>query len=639
MGVKGLLPQLKEIQECLTLERFRGKTLAIDSYAWLHRSIISCSWELAQDLETTRYIGFFRKKIMMLRHFGVEPFFVFDGDNFQSKIDTEMERELTRMKNKEKGDEFLKAGNKKLAMEYFMKSIDVTPSMAKAVIEFLKAERLKFVVAPYEADSQMVYLEKLGLVDGIISEDSDLLIFGAQCLLTKLNDFGECVEIRRENFKKCRAVPIGLMNDSQLRMVACLSGCDYTNGIPGIGIVKAFRLVKTHSNMSKCLMSLRLEGKMPVPSDFEMDYKKADLSFQFQRVFNPETNEITTLNEITPQARQNEELLLECIGPLHDNSIHEQIALGELDPISKEPLISREDIVRTRSFNVVSTPVQRVKDERIAKRSLSTPVSSVSQRIDSFFKVRDSSTITRSATVPKVQPTPAARTLTPQSLSPTSKRRKLFNNPISTIQTPSSSKFFPSKKLMVEQPHTQIFAPVSNSPRLNLESPSIPLESLVLEKPMLLNLTPTSTQTQQNNKVPNIATGTKDNKTVLNELNSSDFDLTDPDDDVDELKCANEKSRSEENSNECMEDSIEHNIKTASTGSHISDQTHHGEIARGLYQRFGFNSTVKPISTRSKIQGHDKALKPIQQNRTTTIKTKKSITKHLTLDSFIYRGS
>lgn len=578
----------------------------------------------------------------MLRHFGVEPFFVFDGDNFQSKIDTEMERELTRMKNKEKGDKLLKAGNKKLAMEYFMKSIDVTPSMAKAVIEFLKTEKLKFVVAPYEADSQMVFLEKLGLVDGIISEDSDLLVFGAQCLLTKLNDFGECVEIRRENFKKCRAVPIGLMNESQLRMVACLSGCDYTNGIPGIGIVKAFRLVKTHSNMSKCLMSLRLEGKMPVPADFEMDYKKADLSFQFQRVFNPETSEITTLNEITPQARQNEELLLECIGPLHENSIHEQIALGELDPISKKPLVSREEIVRSKSFNInVSTPVNRaVMDERIAKRSLSTPVSVTSRSIDSFFKLQDKSSVTRSATVPKAKSTPVRTLTTPQSLSPTSKRRRLFNNPTNTIlQTPaSSSKFFPTKKIMVEQPHTQTIAPVSNSPRLN---PSDPLKSLVFEKPMLLDLTPIP----KDNKVPNIAnttTSTKINGTVLNELNSSDFDLTDPDDDVDELKCTNENSKNKENLNECMEDSIKNNTKTGSTGSHNSDQKNHGEIARGLYQRFGFNGTIKPTSSstaRSQIQGRHTPLKPIQQNRTTTIKTKKSITKHLTLDSFIYRGS
>ena len=40
--------------------------------------------------------------------------------------------------------------------------------------------RVDYVVAPYEADAQMYHLERIGLVDGIITEDSDLLVFGAK---------------------------------------------------------------------------------------------------------------------------------------------------------------------------------------------------------------------------------------------------------------------------------------------------------------------------------------------------------------------------------------------------------------------------------------------------------------------------
>jgi exonuclease-1 len=35
-------------------------------------------------------------------------------------------------------------------------------------------------VAPYEADAQLYYLEREGYVDGIITEDSDLLVFGCK---------------------------------------------------------------------------------------------------------------------------------------------------------------------------------------------------------------------------------------------------------------------------------------------------------------------------------------------------------------------------------------------------------------------------------------------------------------------------
>lgn len=44
----------------------------------------------------------------------------------------------------------------------------------------LRSLRVDYVVAPYEADAQMYHLERMGLVDGIITEDSDLLVFGAR---------------------------------------------------------------------------------------------------------------------------------------------------------------------------------------------------------------------------------------------------------------------------------------------------------------------------------------------------------------------------------------------------------------------------------------------------------------------------
>lgn len=36
------------------------------------------------------------------------------------------------------------------------------------------------IVAPYEADSQLAYLSKEGIVDLVITEDSDLLVFGCR---------------------------------------------------------------------------------------------------------------------------------------------------------------------------------------------------------------------------------------------------------------------------------------------------------------------------------------------------------------------------------------------------------------------------------------------------------------------------
>ena len=42
-------------------------------------------------------------------------------------------------------------------------------------------------MAPYEADAQLAYLSREGIADVIITEDSDLMAFGATRMLYKLD--------------------------------------------------------------------------------------------------------------------------------------------------------------------------------------------------------------------------------------------------------------------------------------------------------------------------------------------------------------------------------------------------------------------------------------------------------------------
>ena len=53
MGVQGLLPFVSSASTEVSLEDYRGQTLACDASVWLHRGAISCARELAEGIVKT----------------------------------------------------------------------------------------------------------------------------------------------------------------------------------------------------------------------------------------------------------------------------------------------------------------------------------------------------------------------------------------------------------------------------------------------------------------------------------------------------------------------------------------------------------------------------------------------------------
>ncbi|KAM7433475.1 Rad2 nuclease [Porites harrisoni] len=299
MGIQGLLPLLKPIQKPVSIaEDFAGQVIAVDAYCWLHKGAYGCAMELVEGKKSFVYVNYVLKRINMLLHFNVKPILVFDGSYLPSKAGQEEQRRKTRQENKAKGLAFLRAGNRQQALECFQKCVDISPEMALEVIKECRKKGVDCIVAPYEADAQLAYLMKTGITSAVISEDSDLLVYGCQKVIFKMDAYGHGMAIDLADLSKLTDLKLHEFTQEKFRHMCILSGCDYLPSVKGIGLHKALKLLRKSSSVDKAIRSLRLDAKMQVPADYEKSFKQADETFLYQLVFDPISKKLVPLNEL-----------------------------------------------------------------------------------------------------------------------------------------------------------------------------------------------------------------------------------------------------------------------------------------------------------------------------------------------------
>ncbi|XP_054159358.1 DNA excision repair protein ERCC-5-like [Oppia nitens] len=114
-----------------------------------------------------------------------------------------------------------------------------TDQMMKDCQQLLQLFGIPYVLSPTEAEAQCATLEELGLTDGTITDDSDVLLFGAQTVYKNFFTTSKYVELFKASDIESR---FGLSRSS-LICIAMLCGSDYTDGVNGVGAVTAVEIL------------------------------------------------------------------------------------------------------------------------------------------------------------------------------------------------------------------------------------------------------------------------------------------------------------------------------------------------------------------------------------------------------------
>ncbi|XP_018419658.1 PREDICTED: exonuclease 1 [Nanorana parkeri] len=331
MGIQGLLQFLKEASEPVHVNQYKGQTVAVDTYCWLHKGAFACAEKLARGEPTEQYVAYCMKFVHMLLSHGVKPILVFDGCTLPSKKDVERARREKRQANLQKGKQLLREGKLSEARDCFTRSVNITSEMAHQVIKAARSEGVDCIVAPYEADSQLAYLNKNGFAQAIITEDSDLLAFGCKKVFLKMDQYGNGLEIDQARFGKCKQLG-DIFTEEKFRYMCILSGCDYLQSIHGVGLVKASKVLKVANNPDIIQvikkMGQYLKSNITVPDGYIDGFIRANNTFLYQLVFDPLKRKLVPLNPYEDGIDPKE---LSYAGPNVGDSMAYQISLGNVD--------------------------------------------------------------------------------------------------------------------------------------------------------------------------------------------------------------------------------------------------------------------------------------------------------------------
>ncbi len=169
---------------------FGKKMIAIDISILLYQVIIAIRNSGADMINlqgeiSSHILGLFNKTINLLK-MNIIPIYVFDGKppEFKTKL-INLRREV-----KNKAYEKL---NEKLSQEdqikYFKRSVSISKKQIDECIELLQLMGIPYIIAPEEADSQCAELVKCGIADGVLTEDMDIMTFGADKIYRNLTSY------------------------------------------------------------------------------------------------------------------------------------------------------------------------------------------------------------------------------------------------------------------------------------------------------------------------------------------------------------------------------------------------------------------------------------------------------------------
>jgi flap endonuclease-1 len=321
MGIKGLTKTIKSLAPS-AIEHLSYQELAHNSPKGIYGVDVNIYLYPSQYDAAAKgkgsHIKTFLDMIVQWLSVGIKLVFIFDGKAPDEKINTVNDRrektqqtyaELIQSINiisdqfgtecidptentaavKNIGQSLIDAGKgtpeqRTMLKNNLKKTIVVSNDKKQDLIKLFDMIKVPYMQAEYEADFLLASLYQNGDIDGVISEDLDMLTHGVGTLIKGLTDYS----CRSKGMIYRLSLDIVLRESCLTRQqfidFCILCGCDYCPTLSGVGAKYGLNYIRKYKNMNEIIKAMRNNDIKYRPDGctidkFEQQYQKASAIF------------------------------------------------------------------------------------------------------------------------------------------------------------------------------------------------------------------------------------------------------------------------------------------------------------------------------------------------------------------------
>jgi flap endonuclease-1 len=237
--------------------------------------------------------------------------------------------------------------------------------------ELFKILNVPFYDAPLEAECACADLCKRGIVDAVLTEDTDVIAYGSNIFLSKIDTSNDtCVQIIYEDVLKSLK-----LNEKELLDLCIMFGCDYNKNINKVGIETSYKHILKYRSIEEISKQLSIDVSIlnyKRTRELFTDYEKLKIeNIPFCGVPNFELLEnfiakhqlysVKNFNKLKECFTKNKNIIIDH--EIHETSVKDEEQFVEETSVKDEEQFEEENSVKDEEQCEHDEEENSVKDE------------------------------------------------------------------------------------------------------------------------------------------------------------------------------------------------------------------------------------------------------------------------------------